>query len=330
MSDYRELFVQDIKNDLLCANIELSQIDKITEIIISKLKDYDLQRKSTAIAIRETESEQILKVYGNTLLTEGKSTKTVMSYIQLLTRFMYEVNKPLLEVGVFDVRIWLANQQLKLSKRTCENYRSYLSAFYQWLLKEDLIKKNPMIKVNPIKYEEEVRKAFSDAEIDALRSACRTERERAEFEVLLSSGARVSELCAMNINDVDLTAMTIIIREGKGGKQRIVYINDVCRRHLKKYLESRTDDKPYLFITRNGGRLKKGSAEADLHRIGEIANVNNVHPHRCRRTFATSMNRRGMDVHTIQRLMGHSNINTTMQYIALNDDYIQNEYRKYN
>lgn len=99
--------------------------------------------------------------------------------------------------------------------------------------------------------------------------------------------------------------------------------------YLNKYLESRKDENIYLFINRNKNRITKANVESDLKRIGKSAEVLDVHPHRCRRTFANNLARSGKDVKTIQQLMGHSNVDTTMGYITLDDDYIKNEYNKY-
>ncbi|MCD8355940.1 MAG: tyrosine-type recombinase/integrase [Clostridia bacterium] len=329
MKNCQEELFQNVRNSLIASGFSPVSIDRIINIFIINLNEYDITEKCTAIEVRETTSEKILKLYAGILLTEGKTQKTVYGYVRLISRFLYEMNKPLLEVNVFDIRVWLAKMQQQVSLRTCENYRSYLSAFYQWLTREELISTNPTAKIKPIKYDDVVRLPFSEIELDALRSACATLRERAEFELFISSGVRVSELCAMNITDINLNSLDVLVREGKGNKQRTTYINTVCAVHLKRYLESRTDDAQYLFITRNHTRLTKSAAESDLKRIGQRANVPITHPHRCRRTFASDLARKGMDVRTIQQLMGHSNINTTMGYITLSNEHIKNEYRRF-
>ena len=194
---------------------------------------------------------------------------------------------------------------------------------------EEIIDKNPMQKIKPIKYEKIVKKPFNDVEIDNLRSSCETLRERAEFELLMSSGVRVSELGGLNISDVNFDTLEVLVKNGKGGKSRVTYMNDITKYHLIKYLTSRSDNNQCLFITRNLTRLSKSAAEGDLRRIGNRANVDNVHPHRCRRTFATNLAKSGMDLATIQMLMGHSDINVTKSYVALDKSYIKNQYNKY-
>ena len=111
MSECKEKFVREVKGALLAAGCNSDDITTISNIIVSKLHQYELTAKCTDVAAVDTASEQLLKVYGNTLLTEGKSVKTVQGYLRLLRRFMLQVGKPLLDVGVFDIRVWLANEQ---------------------------------------------------------------------------------------------------------------------------------------------------------------------------------------------------------------------------
>lgn len=328
MQDYRESILLTIKSKLASENFNTEDLVKITNVVMSSLKDYTLMPMSTELVTSDYKTEEVLKLFTGTLLTEGKSKKTIKLYISILNRFYKEVGKPLLDVDVFDIRIWLASKQQTISLRTCENYRSYLSAFYQFCTREELIIKNPMNKILPIKYEDVVRLPLSDVEVDALRSACKTLRERAELELFLSSGIRASELCAMNCEDINFNTLDVIVREGKGNKQRTTYINEICRTHLQRYLSSRTDTDECLFRSRNHRRITKGSVEDDLKRLGKRAGIQNVHPHRCRRTFATNLSLKGMDTSSIQKLMGHSNINTTMGYITLNNQHVKNEYRR--
>lgn len=329
MEDRREALLRDMTSILVADGMNPEDIARARNALTVAVSNYDISEKSTALITVDTADENILQLYAGTMLTEGKSKKTVDGYIALLKRFRDAVGKTFRDVNAFDVRIWIAEMQRHVSARTCENYRAYLSAFFKWMSVEDFTQANIMDKIKPIRYTEEVLHPFSDTEVDALRSACKTLRDRAMIEVLLSSGIRVSELCALDRGDIDLDTLTVTVRHGKGGKQRKTYITEVCKVHLIRYLDSREDDNPAVFVTRYGKRHTKNSTENDLHRIGTAAGVDNVHPHRCRRTFATNMYKRGMDIHTIQRLMGHSDINTTMCYITSNDIKINNEYRRF-
>lgn len=326
--NYKELFLQNVRNALLSVIEDVETIEKVSQIVILELNKYDLSKVCTDLVKVDTSSENILKLYRGTLLTEGRSEETVYGYLRVITRFMDDLNKPLTEMGVFDIRVWLAKMQSEVSLRTCENYRSYLSAFYTWMANEEFVAKNPMLKVKPIKFVDKIKQPFTDVEVDALRSSCKTLRERAELELLISSGARVSELANLNKDDIDLQSLEVCIRNGKGKKSRTTYINEVCTAHLKNYLNSRTDDNESLFVSKLKERISDATVRDDLKRIGKRAGVGNTHPHRCRRTFATNMVKRGMDIQTIQTLLGHTNLDTTMMYVSLNKEFIQNEYRR--
>jgi len=326
--DLREQFLMNVQNRLATC-FEADDLARISGAIIVELSQYQLTERIEELAIRDNSNDRLLEMYGGVLLTEGKSKRTVREYLALLRRFAGAIGKNLTDASVFDIRIWLALMQKQASLRSCENYRSYLSAFYNWMMKEEIIQKNPMLKITPIKFQQEVKLPFSDVEIDALRSACQTLRERAELELMLSSGARVSEVAGLDRTDVNLATLDVIIREGKGGKGRTTYINDVARLHLQRYISSRTDACPCMFLTRNGDRIEKGSIERDMRKLGARAGVENVHPHRFRRTFATGLAKRGMDVRSIQILMGHTNLNTTMHYISLDKEHLKTEYKRF-
>jgi len=204
-----------------------------------------------------------------------------------------------------------------------------ISSFFTWLLDEELIQKNPCHTIKPIRYEDKVRLPFSSVEIDAMRSACKNAKERAIIEVLLSSGVRVSELCSIKLDDVDFEHMSIKVREGKGSKQRTVYFNEVAKKHLLEYLNGRNTNGEYVFYNKKRQPLNPGGVRHILKTIEERSGTTNVHPHRFRRTFATGLANRGMDVQEIARLLGHANINTTMEYVYTSDEKIQNSYRRF-
>lgn len=330
MVDYREEVLKSIQNVLVSKDYSRETIRDITDAIVINLWDYDLARRTTQVAERDLSSEKLIKAFVCTLLTEGKSKNSAYMYQKLLQRLAMDSPVPIVELTTFDIIGWLAIAETKASLRTCENYRSYLASFYKWLKKERIIAENPMENINPIKYMEEIKIPFSDIEIEKLRNSCGNLRERAELELLLSSGVRVSELSAMNINDINFNTMEVIVKKGKGNKQRITYINEICSKYLKDYLSSREDVDECLFRTRLGKRVSTDSVEADIKRIGMRANVEDSHPHRCRHTFATKLAKKGMDIKSIQMLMGHVSVNTTMKYISYSDSYIRQEYYRFN
>lgn len=326
----KEKMLKDIM-EKLTARYGSEDLGYISAAITKVLANYEVTEKSTQLIPYDDFNDRIIKRYTACMFVDGKSTKTITMYTNRLSAFARFVGLPLDKVGTYDIRFYLASmKEAGVSDRTLENYRSYISAFYQWLTREDYIAKNPCEKIPPIKYREEIRKPFTDTEVDKIRSACQSVRDRAIIETLLSSGLRVAELSSLDISDIDFVSLSVRVRDGKGAKERITYITTVCAMHLKTYLMQRADDNPALFLSaRKRQRLDPSGLRNILKTIEKRAGVDDVHPHRFRRTFATNLSKRGMDVQTIARLMGHSNIQTTMIYVLLDETTVINEYKKH-
>ena len=326
--DLREQFLIDVKN-ALAVNYDYNDLQNIVNVIVIELGKYELAEKSGEIAIRDNSNERLLDMYTGILLNEGKAKRTVRAYRDLLERFSTDVGCNLTDVQYLDIESWLAKLYSNTKQTTRNNYRAYLSAFYKWLVKFNIIPRNPMLMVNPIKCPDEEKLSFTDVEIDNIRSGCETLRDRAEIELLLSTGARADELCNITLDNIDFSSGEVRIEHGKGDKGRTVYMNSVACYHLKEYLKTRADDMRALFVTREKTIVNTNVLERDIKRIAKRGMVAKAHPHKFRRTFATIMYKRGMSIRTIQKLLGHANLNTTMRYINASNEFVMNECRKY-
>ena len=327
--DYRTSFVRDVEA-ALALNFTPEQVALISNTVVKALADYEIAERCTDLAPLDDTNERLLKRYRACLMVDGKSEKTIYQYERSVRKLIGLIPKPVTEMGMYDIRFFLASEQERgISARTRENQRANLSAFFQWLADDDVIPKNPIAKLKPIKYPDEVKTAFSDVELDALRGACRTLKERALVEMLISTGVRVSELSSMDVGDINLDTLSVHVIHGKGAKERMTYTTPVSIRHLQAYIKNRPDTGPALFYNNKHERLASGGIQHLLKEIAKRAGVSNVHPHRFRRTFATNLARRGMDIQEIQKLLGHSNINTTMQYVCVDNSSIKTSYDKY-
>lgn len=328
MRDFRNDFLQEVQ--LKITSLDRDSYDLVMAVVTGALDKYELSERSTEIVPYETGNQNLMKLYTGSMLVDGKSKGTIEAYIREIKKFTAFIgNKDLKTTCTFDIRNYLAHEKVRgLSNRTLENERANLSAFFQWLTAEEFIQKNPCAAVSKIKYKDEVRMPFSLVELDSLRQNCKNEKERAIIEVLVSSGLRVSELVDLEIDDIDFHEKSIHVRNGKGGKERQTYMDSVACNHLIKYLTENKIESGKVFRGCRGVYTTDGIGKL-LNRLGERAEVENVHPHRFRRTFATTMAARGMDIQMIQKLMGHTNINTTMIYISTNDMQIVNSYKKH-
>lgn len=326
----KDKLIKDIELRLstFCPNVDR---DAVMRQVMAAIKDYDVTERPTDIAIRHEDiNERILKRYVACLRVGGKSEGTVKQYVSTCMRLSDLIGRPFAEMTATDIWYYLGELKAKGNQnRSIENQRANISAFFQWMLTEELIVKNPCLKVKPIKVEDKVRLPFTSVQLDALRTRCKDSRQRALLEVLVSSGVRCTELCSLRISDVDLHSKTVLVRCGKGGKGRKTFISDLAAAYLAKYLSERKDDRPELFLSNYKKGYSTKGIERQLEGIAKRAGVENVHPHRFRRTFATNLSKRGMAVQEIQKLMGHANINTTLVYIATDDSMVQASYKKY-
>lgn len=327
--DYRTEFIRTVETTLI-NHFDPEQVNLISNVLAKTLAEYEITDRCTSIEPYDGGNERIIKQYAACLIVDGKSKNTVAQYVRTCRKLSETIGKPLTEMNAYDVRFFLAKEMERgISDQSRENQRANLSAFFQWMVNEEIIPKNPIAQIKPIKCHQEVKKAFSDIEIDALRSACQSLKERALIEFLLSTGARVSEVAEMKAQDVNIETLSVHILHGKGDKERITYTTAVGMKHLLAYIHSRKETGDALFYSKNHEPIRTNGIRFILNNVAKRAGVSNVHPHRFRRTFATNLSKRGMAVQEIQKLMGHANINTTLVYIATDDSMVQASYKKY-
>ena len=278
----------------------------------------------------EEEHDDLLQCYLEAMRVQGRSEKTIAHYNIVLRKMLNDVNVSIRNITVYHLRRYLGNikESNHLKDSTLEGYRSIYSAFFRWLFRESLISKNPVDNLGTIKVPKVVKDVFTDVDMELLRQSCTNVRDRAIVAFLASTGCRVSELCSLKRDQVDLQNMECVVH-GKGNKERTVYMDSVTAMMIRNYLKIRTDDSDTLFVTRLGIKFKEGGIRDMLKRLEERSGVTHVHPHKFRRTYATNMARRGMKIQVIAKLMGHDRIETTMTYVMLYKEDIKHDYQHY-
>lgn len=263
---------------------------------------------------------------------EGKSRETIKQYKYELTRLLSYVNKGVKDIISEDISGYMRmyKRVRQVSNQTLKNVRTVYNSFFTWLHLHERIRKNPMIMVEDIKVERRIKKPYTDEERELLLRNCRTLRDKAMMEFLYSTAVRVSELAAINRDDIRFSTKDLIVL-GKGGKERIVYLNDRTNMYVKEYLESRTDKNPALFVGIRSpyNRMTKAGIEDAIRRVGRRAGVEDAHPHRFRRTAATNALNRGMPVQEVSKFLGHAKLDTTMIYCTVDETAVKNHHQKY-
>ena len=216
------------------------------------------------------------------------------------------------------------------SKVTVDNIRRNISSFFFWLEEENYILKSPMRRIHKIKTNKQVKETISDEDIEKLRDACKCPRDLAIIDLLYSTGMRVGELVNLNKSDVNFELRECVVL-GKGGKERKVYFDAKAKLHLQEYLNARADDNPALFVTLDKPfeRLKISGVEIRVRNLGRSVGLLKIHPHKFRRSMATRAIDKGMPIEQVQKILGHSQIDTTMQYAIVNQGNVKISHQKY-
>lgn len=295
------------------------------------LNDYTIAAASTEIVIYNDQDLNIMNLFLGTKAVEGLSKRSIEFYGRTLAMVKKDFPKPITELTSNDIRGWLAKGMIERKWRanTANNFRHVLMSFYGWAYNEKHISDNPMVRIKEIKGKKQVRTPLTEEEIEQLRNAA-TVRDRAIIEVLLSTGCRISELTGLSRKDVDFRSGKAKVL-GKGNKERWVYFNRKAAMYLEKYLNTRTDNEPALFVQKQTPyrALKNSGVLHMLNKLGNKLGIKKVHPHRFRHTAATTALRRGMPIEMIQKVLGHEQINTTMIYAHSNMEEVQENHRKY-
>lgn len=277
-------------------------------------------------------NNDLLELFKTAKSVEGCSAKSMKYYVYIIKEFLDKTKLLVKEITTDDIRSYLNNysSNSNISKVSMDNIRRVLSSFFAWLEEEDYIRKNPVKRIHKIKATKTIKKAFSDENIENLKDACIHLRDKAIIELLSSTGMRVGELTTLVKSSVDFENKECIVL-GKGGKQRKVYFDSKTKIHLQTYLASRTDNNDALFVSlfQPFKRLQISGVEIMLRKLGAKTTIDNVHPHRFRRTLATKAIDKGMPVEQVQILLGHTKIDTTMHYAIVDQTNVKNSYRRY-
>lgn len=321
----KRAFINDVTTKL-SGTLTVSDMQALTAALADELSRYDM---SGAEAGRDVEGRELLEEFLAAKSVEGKSQKTIERYRYLLTRMMDSIELPIRDIMVYTLRRYLAQEKARgLQDTTLEGIRSVITSFFGWLHREDLLPANPAANLAPIRCEKKVKKPLSSVDVARLRECCGNLRDRAIVSLLLSTGCRVSEICGLNRDSVDFGNLECTVR-GKGNKQRVVYLDEVTAMQLKRYLFTRADSAPAMFVGKGSKRLTPGGVRFMLHKLAEAAGVENVHPHRFRRTLASSLADHGMPIQEVACILGHEKLETTMKYVYIDKANVKNDYRRF-
>lgn len=305
--------------------LSIAQMKKLQEVLLKNLSEAETAKT-------EIPNTEYLKMFLDAKKIEGCSERTLQYYRVTVERMLGTITTPIRKISTEQIRSYLSDyQQINhCGKVTVDNIRRNISSFFSWLEEEDYILKSPMRRIHKIKTKQQVKETISDEAIEQLRDHCTCPRDLAMIDLLYSTGIRVGELVNLNIADVNFEARECVVF-GKGDKERRVYFDAKAKLHLQNYLSSRKDGNPALFVTLDAphDHLKISGVEVRLRALGRSLNLYKIHPHKFRRTMATRAIDKGMPIEQVQKILGHSQIGTTMQYAMVNQTNVKTSHQKF-
>lgn len=302
-----------------------AQLKRLQEVLISRLA----QGNEETIPVS---NEEYMNMFLTAKRLEGCSERTIAYYGMTIAGLLAYTDIPLRCMTTELLREYLQAYQKRngCSKVTVDNVRRNLSSFFSWLEEEDYILKSPVRRIHKIRTKKPVKEVISDENMELLRDNCKEIRDLAMIDLLYSTGMRVGELVRLNIDDLNLEERECVVY-GKGDKERKVYFDARTKLHLQDYIASRRDSNPALFVSLDApyDRLQISGVEIRLRTLGRRLNLHKIHPHKFRRTMATRAIDKGMPIEQVQKLLGHQQIDTTMQYAMVNQSNVKASHRKY-
>lgn len=314
----------EILNDM-AEDLTVAQLKKLQEVLLTRFSENENQPEPAR-------NEDYLDMFIHAKQVEGLSERTITYYRKSVLHMFSVLKTPVRRITTEQIRAYLADYQKinDCGKSTVDNIRRNISSFFAWLEEEDHILKSPVRRIHKIKTKTAVKETISDEDIERLRDSCEVARDVAIIDLLYSTGMRVGELVNLDISDINFEERECIVY-GKGEKERRVYFDAKAKLHLQRYIETRHDDNSALFVTLDAPhtRLKISGVEIRLRQLGRKLQIPNIHPHKFRRTMATRAIDKGMPIEQVQKILGHSQIDTTMHYAIVNQSNVKAAHRKF-
>lgn len=331
-----EQVIENVINAMV-PHLNQEQLEHLTNVLYVNFHGKELVEQSTELVETGLDgNEAKVRMFVASKKALNRQDNTLKQYSREILNMLDFLGKRLEDITGMDLRYYygIMREQRGIKMSTMQTRLHYLSSFWDFLITEELVHSNPVKKVGILKLEKIIKKPYSAEELEALRLNCKNLRDRALIEFLYSTGVRVSELVALNVGDIEMGKQELVVY-GKGSKERKTYLTDSAKFYLKRYLQTRKkeenlEEKP-LFVTLDEphDRLTVAGIQYMLRQLGKRAKVENVHPHRFRRTIATDLLNRGMPIEQVKEFLGHEKLDTTMIYCTIKEDRVQASHKKY-
>lgn len=299
------------------------------------LTDYEVKQVTTELAPYEYRLPDCYKYYMAAKTMDGRlSEKSREQYKLCLEAMLYRLQLPVEQITANHLRAYLMEISVKngkqLSASTMNQRKSIIRSFFSWLAEEEYISKDPSLRLHTERVSRKPEPTFTDLQMEQIRSACSCIRDMSIISFLVSSGVRITECVQLKKEDVDLDQREAVVL-GKGNKFRTVYFDARTEFELRRYLQTRTDDSPYLFVTRRRPYrdVDPNTVREIMSNISKKTGITKIHPHRFRHTMATNLVEKGCDITDVQQMLGHTKLDTTMRYTHTSKKKVKAAHERY-
>lgn len=298
--------------------------------------DYDINHRETELVPYNSKIPKCYSVYLVSKKIEGMAPSSMKTYDMYLKHFFENVGRSFEDVTTDDIRIYLYELQMsrRISNHTLDERRLVLNTFLDWCWKEGYLEFNPCAPIGPIRFDQKLIQPLTGLEMEALRDACESYRDKAMIELFYSTGCRLAEMANLKISDIDFYTKEVRLF-GKGSKHRVSYLNAKAEYALTKYFElerskEATNDSVFLINRRPYTGMKREGLYMCIKRLQKRSGIQrSIFPHLLRHTMATDALNRGMALVEVQGLLGHARIDTTLIYAKVSDESIKYSHKRY-
>lgn len=324
----------DLINDVVASLIMAlshEQIDIVKAIFIVKMQGYEIHEVNTLPSVEVADNEFILKRFTVDMLAKGLKESSIKAYLGVIKPFFHDIGINFTDVTAQHITDYLAVKKVTKNANGKKNTQSYLAGicrvffiFFSWAYKKHHIREDIMRDVDRIKSKQKKKDRITPEEMEACREMLKDNREKALFELMLSTGMRVGELANLRIEDIDFIQRKVSIHgEKTEAADREGYLSIKARNAMIKYLGSRTTGfvfRPARNVLHDDVAISRGTIEDIAKKIGERAGVHCVTTvHIYRKTFASEKYRQTRNIKTVSILLGHASTAITEKYYLIDD-----------
>lgn len=328
----KNMLINDVVYEMT-PNLTREQLDRLKITLLVKMQNCEISEMQYLPVAWTHDNDWVINRFRIDSIAKGTAESTLDQYIIAVRNLFRETGKHYREITGQDVTDYLAIKQYrdKISINYKVTLRKYFSSFFGWAFRKHHIDNNIMDDVDSMKSIQKKKDCLTEDEIEAIRESDMTIKERAIFELMVSTGLRVGEISLLNVSDVDFANRRISVFGEKTQQYRTALITIKAARALKRYLETRSQEWEALFIAdrKPYGRMRNPAIEKVAKRIAARVGITRLSTtvHVYRKTFITMLYRKTKNILFVSKLAGHAQTDTTVKYYLIDDlDDMQHTY----